>query len=47
MLTQAQLTHKNLVKFVEFYTDERHYYLVMELMTGGELFQRIVLKVRP
>jgi calcium/calmodulin-dependent protein kinase I len=41
-----KLHHPNLVGFVEFYTDVDYYFLVMELMTGGELFQRIVEKER-
>ncbi len=40
------LGHPNLVQFVDFYPDVDYYFLVMELCTGGELFQRIVEKVR-
>ena len=33
-----------MVKLYEIYEDEDNIYLVMELMTGGELFDRVVDK---
>ena len=36
------LDHPNILKMYEFYEDERRYYLVMELCTGGELYDEMV-----
>ncbi len=33
--------HANIVKLHEIFTDELHTYIIMELLTGGELFYRI------
>ncbi len=38
------LKHPNVLQLIDFYEDSRHYYLLMELVTGGELFERIVQK---
>ncbi|KAK7595481.1 hypothetical protein V9T40_013306 [Parthenolecanium corni] len=40
----SRLTHPNIVQLLETYEDKSKYYLVMELVTGGELFDRIVAK---
>ncbi|XP_017051421.1 calcium/calmodulin-dependent protein kinase type 1 isoform X1 [Drosophila ficusphila] len=40
----ARLTHPNIVQLLETYEDKSKVYLVMELVTGGELFDRIVEK---
>ena len=32
-----QVDHPNIVKLYDIYEDEENYYLVMELMTGGEV----------
>ncbi|XP_043679480.1 calcium/calmodulin-dependent protein kinase type 1-like isoform X2 [Vespula pensylvanica] len=39
-----RLTHPNIVQLLETYEDKLKVYLVMELVTGGELFDRIVEK---
>lgn len=36
------LDHPNIIKFYETYVDYRYVHIVMELCTGGELFDRIV-----
>ncbi|KAF2885613.1 hypothetical protein ILUMI_20555 [Ignelater luminosus] len=39
-----KLTHHNIVQLLETFEDKSKVYLVMELVTGGELFDRIVEK---
>ncbi|KAH8308521.1 hypothetical protein KR059_010406, partial [Drosophila kikkawai] len=41
---ERRLTHPNIVQLLETYEDKSKVYLVMELVTGGELFDRIVEK---
>lgn len=36
------LDHPNIIKFHESYIDYRYIHIVMELATGGELFEKIV-----
>ena len=35
--------HPNIVKMYEFYKDDKNYYIVMELLNGGELLD-VILK---
>jgi calcium/calmodulin-dependent protein kinase I len=39
-----EVDHPNIVKMLNVYEDEKYYCLVMELMTGGELFDHIIKK---
>jgi calcium-dependent protein kinase len=36
-----KLDHPNIIKVYEFYQDSRFFYIVTELCTGGELFDKI------
>ncbi|EGR33828.1 protein kinase domain protein [Ichthyophthirius multifiliis] len=36
------LDHPNIIKVYEFYQDTRYFYIVTELCTGGELFDKII-----
>jgi len=38
------MTHPNIVKLYDFFDEPSYYYLALENMTGGELFDRIVIK---
>ena len=38
--------HKHIVKLIDFFEEEEHFYLVMDLMTGGDVFDRIVEKYK-
>ncbi|KAL5111199.1 Calcium/calmodulin-dependent protein kinase type 1 [Taenia crassiceps] len=38
----CRLSHPNIVRLIDAFEDDDSYYLIMELVTGGELFDRIV-----
>eukprot|EP01017_Pseudomicrothorax_dubius_P017025 TRINITY_DN1931_c0_g1_i2.p2 TRINITY_DN1931_c0_g1~~TRINITY_DN1931_c0_g1_i2.p2 ORF type:complete len:142 (+),score=52.04 TRINITY_DN1931_c0_g1_i2:92-517(+) len=40
----SQIDHPNIVKLFEVYDERSKFYMLMELMEGGELFDRIVEK---
>eukprot|EP01055_Gregarina_sp_Pseudo9_P005698 Gregarina_sp_Pseudo_9__5697@NODE_815_length_2174_cov_11_253396_g766_i0_p1_GENE_NODE_815_length_2174_cov_11_253396_g766_i0NODE_815_length_2174_cov_11_253396_g766_i0_p1_ORF_typecomplete_len604_score87_23Pkinase/PF00069_25/2e78Pkinase_Tyr/PF07714_17/1_1e43EFhand_7/PF13499_6/8_7e12EFhand_7/PF13499_6/1_7e16EFhand_8/PF13833_6/6_6e06EFhand_8/PF13833_6/1_7e05EFhand_8/PF13833_6/1_3e08EFhand_11/PF08976_11/2_8e05EFhand_11/PF08976_11/5_7e11EFhand_1/PF00036_32/4_2e03EFhand_1/PF00036_32/9_2e05EFhand_1/PF00036 len=42
ILIMKSLDHPNIIRLFEVYEDEKHLYLIMELCTGGELFDRII-----
>lgn len=46
MKVLRELNHPNVVKIYQFYPkDPGYYYMVLEFMLGGELFDQIVKKV--
>jgi len=36
-----QLDHPNIIKLYEIFEDKKYYYIIMEFLTGGELFEKI------
>lgn len=38
------LNHENIVKFFDFFEEPKYFYVVLEFVEGGELFDRIVTK---
>eukprot|EP01053_Blabericola_migrator_P002701 Blabericola_migrator_1__2700@NODE_1768_length_3821_cov_86_086841_g734_i3_p1_GENE_NODE_1768_length_3821_cov_86_086841_g734_i3NODE_1768_length_3821_cov_86_086841_g734_i3_p1_ORF_typecomplete_len607_score87_73Pkinase/PF00069_25/5_6e78Pkinase_Tyr/PF07714_17/2_3e43EFhand_7/PF13499_6/5_7e12EFhand_7/PF13499_6/3_1e16EFhand_8/PF13833_6/1_1e02EFhand_8/PF13833_6/4_1e06EFhand_8/PF13833_6/2_1e05EFhand_8/PF13833_6/3_3e09EFhand_11/PF08976_11/2_6e05EFhand_11/PF08976_11/4_3e11EFhand_1/PF00036_32/4_2e03EFhand_1/PF len=42
ILIMKALDHPNIIRLFEVYEDEKHLYLIMELCSGGELFDRII-----
>ena len=43
-LILSEFDHPNIVKLHDVYEDEKYFFLIMELMTGGELFDQILTK---
>jgi serine/threonine protein kinase len=39
-----ELNHPNIIKCLKFYEEPDKFYMVLEIVTGGELFDRIVKK---
>eukprot|EP00566_Odontella_aurita_P010351 CAMPEP_0113540584 /NCGR_PEP_ID=MMETSP0015_2-20120614/8561_1 /TAXON_ID=2838 /ORGANISM="Odontella" /LENGTH=428 /DNA_ID=CAMNT_0000440403 /DNA_START=55 /DNA_END=1341 /DNA_ORIENTATION=- /assembly_acc=CAM_ASM_000160 len=39
-----ELTHRHIIRLYDFFEEPANYYLIMERMSGGELFDRIVAK---
>lgn len=39
-----QLDHPHILKLYEYFEDEKNFYLITELCTGGELFDKIIEK---
>ncbi|KRX05936.1 Protein kinase-like domain [Pseudocohnilembus persalinus] len=40
----SAVDHPNIVKLFQVYDDKKYFYMILELMTGGELFDRIIDK---
>jgi len=40
----GKLKHPNITRLVDFFTEEKYYYVILEYLDGGELFDRIVKK---
>lgn len=38
------LKHPNIVEAIDFFEDEQYFYLVLEYLPGGELFDRLIHK---
>ena len=36
-----EIDHPNVIKMYELYEGEKHFYVVLELLNGGELFKKI------
>jgi serine/threonine protein kinase len=41
-----KMNHKHIVKLYDFFEEPKKYFIVLEICEGGELFDRIVQKVR-
>lgn len=36
------LQHPHILRLLDFYDEEEHYFMVLELVSGGDLFDRVV-----
>jgi calcium-dependent protein kinase len=36
-----KVDHPNIIKLYEIFEDKKYYYIIMEFLTGGELFEKI------
>lgn len=41
VMIHKSLDHPNICKMYEFFCDENRYYIIMEIVSGGELFTKI------
>lgn len=41
-----KLSHPNIIKLIDIFSDSKNFYLVMELSTGGDIFDRLTKKGR-
>ena len=39
-----QLDHPNILKLIEYFEDDKNFYIITELCNGGELFDKIIEK---
>ena len=39
-----KLKHPNIIRFYALFDEEEHFFIVQELLTGGELFDRIAAR---
>ena len=37
----SEIDHPNVIKMYELYEGHKHFYVVLELLTGGELFKKL------
>jgi serine/threonine protein kinase len=44
VVIMKSLDHENIVEFIDFFEEEKFFYVVLEFLEGGELFDRIVKK---
>jgi serine/threonine protein kinase len=44
-LLNDPIMHNNVIKFFDFYEDTSAFFMVLELIEGGELFDRLVKKI--
>jgi calcium-dependent protein kinase len=41
-----RLDHPNIIKIYEIYEDEKRFYLITELCSGGELYDELTDKIK-
>ena len=40
-----QIDHPNVMRVYEYYQDDKFFYIVSEICTGGEVFDKIIEKI--